>query len=110
MAVQHQLRAAILRIAHAHDFSKTSSLAISVLVDLLSGFFELLVSAAAEHARLARRTFTNCYDALSAFEELGIDIYEVIQWCRRDGLPSLEYQRPLPRYSNGLAGELEIEL
>jgi hypothetical protein len=110
VAVQHQLRAATLRIAHAHDFSKTSGLAISVLVDLLGGFFELLASATAEHARLARRTSTNFFDALAAFEELGIDICEVIQWCRRDGPSFLEYQISLPRYSNGIAGELEIML
>jgi len=109
-AVQHQLRAATLRIAHAHDFSKTSNLAISVLVDLLSGFLELLASASVQHAQLAGRTSFNFYDALAALEELGIDVYEVMQWCRRDGSAMLEYQLPLPRHCNDLAGELAIML
>ncbi|KAF8621464.1 hypothetical protein AX15_007758 [Amanita polypyramis BW_CC] len=71
------LETAALRTLHAHAFSRSSSLALHVLTDLLSRYFALLASTCAKYAHHAgRRSFT-LYDALGALDELGISMDEL---------------------------------
>lgn len=92
-AVQRHIHLATLRILRGHDFSRTSSNAVSVLVDLVSRFFDLVATSTAEHANFAGRDSANVYDVLQAFEELGIDLDEMLEWCRRDA-PALDQYAP----------------
>lgn len=103
-AARQHLQSATLRALRAHEFSKTSSNAVSVLVDLVSRFLDLLAASTAEHAQFAGRTSANLHDALEAFEELGIDVGEVLEWRRRDAPALSQYASTMPEPT--LAGSL----
>jgi len=80
------------RTLHAHNFSRTSSQAAFVLSDLLSRYLFLLTSSCSKYAQHSGRMNLTVQDALSALEEMGIDLDELSDYCRTEG-------RELGRYT-----------
>lgn len=106
-AARQNLQSVTLRILRAHEFARTSSVAVSVLVDLVSRFLDLLATSTTEHAQFAGRNSANLYDALDAFEELGIDMAEMLEWRRRDAHVLSQYASTLPEPT--LAGQQALK-
>ena len=80
------------RTLHAHNFSRTSSQAAFVLSDLLAKYLFLLTSSCAKYAQHSGRMNLTVQDALSALEEMGVDLDELSDYCRTEG-------RELGRYT-----------
>ncbi|KAF9649688.1 hypothetical protein BDM02DRAFT_3142121 [Thelephora ganbajun] len=80
------------RTLHAHNFSRSSSQAAFVLSDLLARYLFLLTSSCAKYAQHSGRMNLTIQDALSALEEMGIDMKELSDYCRTEG-------RELGRYT-----------
>jgi histone H3/H4 len=80
------------RTLHAHNFSRSSSQAAFVLSDLLARYLFLLTSSCAKYAQHSGRTSLTVQDALSALEEMGVDMEELSHYCRTEG-------RELGRYT-----------
>ena len=74
------------QVIHAHNFSKASSKAVDIVVDLLGHYLELLTATCASFAQHAGRDAANVHDAVVALGELGIDIQDIMEWCERDGV------------------------
>ena len=73
------------RTLHAHNFSRSSSQAAFVLSDLLARYLFLLTSSCTKYAQHSGRMNLTVQDALSAFEEMGIDMEELSDYCRTEG-------------------------
>lgn len=89
--IDSQLKGLTNRVLHAHNFSKASSKALDVAVDLLSRYLELLAATCASFAQHAGRDAANVHDALMALEELGLDMNDIMEWCERDGIELAKY-------------------
>ena len=80
------------RTLHAHNFSRSSSQAAFVLSDLLAKYLFLLTSSCTKYAQHSGRMNLTVQDALSALEEMGVDLDELSDYCRTEG-------RELGRYT-----------
>lgn len=79
------LESAAHRTLHAHAFSRSSSQASLLLTDLLSRYLTLLTSTCARYAEHGGRTTMNVRDAVAAFEELGVSLHELNDYCATEG-------------------------
>ncbi|KAF8901049.1 hypothetical protein CPB84DRAFT_1680169 [Gymnopilus junonius] len=86
------LESAVQRTLHAHAFSRASSQASAVLTDLLSRYLALLTSTCAKYAHHAGRSGLTIRDAVGAFEDLGLSVEELTEYCATEG-------RELNRYA-----------
>lgn len=86
------LESAVQRTLHAHAFSRSSSQASAVLTDLLSRYLSLLASTCAKYAQHAGRRGLTIRDAAGAFEDLGVSVDELSEYCATEG-------RELNRYA-----------
>jgi len=80
------------RTLHAHNFSRSSSQAAFVLSDLLARYLFLLTSSCTKYAQHSGRMNLTIQDALSALEEMGVDLEELSNYCKTEG-------RELGRYT-----------
>jgi len=94
------LESSTYRTLHAHNFSRSSSQASLVLTDLLSRYLSLLTSSCAKYAQHAGRLNLTVKDALSALDEMGVNVDELSAYCRSEG-------RELGRYAVQTARRLE---
>lgn len=88
-----QLEYAVYRILCAHQFNKSSRKPMSILVDLLARYLELLASTCGAYAKHAGRNTGNMFDAVLALTEVGSDISELIDWNNREGRINLQCPR-----------------
>jgi len=80
------------RTLHAHNFSRSSSQAAFVLSDLLARYLFILTSSCTKYAQHSGRMNLTIQDALSALEEMGVDLDELSDYCKTEG-------RELGRYT-----------
>ena len=80
------------RTLHAHNFSRSSSQAAFVLSDLLARYLFILTSSCTKYAQHSGRMNLSIQDALSALEEMGVDLEELSDYCKTEG-------RELGRYT-----------
>jgi histone H3/H4 len=79
------LESATQRTLHAHAFSRSSTQASFVLTDLLSRYLVLLTSTCAKYAQHSQRTSLNVRDAISALDDLGVNLDELKDYCATEG-------------------------
>lgn len=79
------LETATIKTLHAHNFSRASSQATSVMTDLLSRYFTVLTETCARYADHAGRTRLTAKDAIRALDDLGVDMEELSQYCATEG-------------------------
>lgn len=92
----HVIEAQILhttttRTLHAHNFSKTSSHATYVLTDILSRYLVLLSETCARYAQHAGRTGVTVRDAISALNEIGVDMEELREYAEGEAKELARY-------------------
>lgn len=79
------IESSTFRTLHAHNFSRSSSQAAFVLSDLLARYLSLLTSSCAKYAQHSGRMNLTIQDALSALEEMGVDMEELSHYCKTEG-------------------------
>lgn len=90
-ASQKLLESATYKTLHAVGFSRSTTQTTTVLTDLLSRYLTLLTSTAAKYANHAERTRLTPQDAISALEELGVDLEELTDFGKAEGLELNRY-------------------
>lgn len=86
------LESATLRTLHAHNFTRSSTIATHVLTDLLARYFTLLATTSSEYADHANRTEPSMWDAVGALDELGVSLEDLTDFYDTEG-------RDLGRYA-----------
>ncbi|KDQ54475.1 hypothetical protein JAAARDRAFT_181901 [Jaapia argillacea MUCL 33604] len=86
------LESATQRTLHAQNFSRSSSQASHALTDLLARYLTLVSTTCAKYAQHAGRLNLTARDASCAFEELGVSMEELEDYCNTEG-------KELGRYS-----------
>jgi len=94
------LDSVILKILHAHSFSRTSSQASGVLSNLVSRYLVLLSSVSGGYAELAGRSKVNIWDVLSSLGELGVTLEELDEYAASEG-------KELGRYASSSTRRLD---
>ncbi|KAG1733075.1 uncharacterized protein EDB91DRAFT_1150378 [Suillus paluster] len=94
------LDSAILKILHAHNFSRTSSQASVVLASLVSRYLVLLSSVCGSYAELSGRSKLSIWDVLSSLEDLGVSLEELDEYCGSEG-------KEIGRYASSSARRLD---
>ncbi|KIY47643.1 hypothetical protein FISHEDRAFT_74447 [Fistulina hepatica ATCC 64428] len=84
LAAQRLVETSVHRILHAYSFSRASSVATASLGDLFSRYLLLLASTCSNYAQHAGRPHLTIYDALKAFEELGVSLDELTDYAHTD--------------------------
>ncbi|KAI0790918.1 hypothetical protein C8Q75DRAFT_758475 [Abortiporus biennis] len=79
------LETSIYSTLHANQFSRSSTQATNILADLLSRYLLILSSTCARYATHAGRLRMTAKDAVSALEELGVDVEELSQFVSGEG-------------------------
>lgn len=79
------LDSVILKILHAHNFSRTSSQASVVLTNLVSRYLLLLSSVSGNYAELSGRSKVNIWDVLSSLGDLGVTLEELDEYSVSEG-------------------------
>ncbi|KAI0314003.1 hypothetical protein OF83DRAFT_1064528 [Amylostereum chailletii] len=85
------LESVTLKTLHAHNFARSSTQASMVLTDLLSRYLTLLSTTCAQYAQHAGRTNLTVRDAFSAFDELGVSLEELREYCEVEGSELARY-------------------
>lgn len=81
----------VIKILHAHSFTRTSSQALSVLSNLLTRYLVLIVSACGQYAELAGRSRLSASDVVACLNELGTDVDELSGYCSTEGIDLSRY-------------------
>lgn len=79
------LETATIKTLHAHNFSRASNQATSVMTDILSRYLSVLTETCAKYAEHAGRTRLTAKDAICALDDLGVDVEELSQYCSSEG-------------------------
>lgn len=79
------LDSVILKVLHAHNFSRTSSQASVVLANFVSRYLILLSSISGSYAELSGRSKVNIWDVLSSLGDLGVTLEELDEYCVSEG-------------------------
>lgn len=90
----------VMKILHAHSFSRTSAQALSVLSSLLTRYLVLLASACGQFSELAGRPRPSAHDLVACLEELGTNLDELGEYCSTEGVE-------LSRYASSSAKRLD---
>ncbi|GJJ13966.1 hypothetical protein Clacol_008223 [Clathrus columnatus] len=91
------------RALHAHNFSKTSTRATYILTNILSRYLILLSETCARHAQHAGRTGITVREAVSALEEIGVDIDELREYAEGEVEDLLRYTAQTAKRAEELA-------
>lgn len=75
-----------LETLNAVSFNRASTSASNVLTDLLSRYLNLLAVTCSQYAQHAGRNGANLHDAVNALEELGVDVEELLDWGKGEGI------------------------
>jgi histone H3/H4 len=94
------LDSVILKVLHAHNFSRTSSQASVVLTNLVSRYLVLLSSVSGSYAELAGRSKVNMWDVLSSLGDLGMTLEELDEYSSSEG-------KELGRYASSSTRRLD---
>lgn len=94
------LDSVILKILHAHNFSRSSSQASVVLASLVSRYLVLLASVCGNYAELSGRSRISVWDVLSSLEDVGMNLEELDEYCVSEG-------KDLGRYASSSARRLD---
>ncbi|KAG1736221.1 hypothetical protein EDB19DRAFT_1722347 [Suillus lakei] len=94
------LDSVILKILHAHNFSRSSSQASIVLANLVSRYLVLLSSVCGNYAELSGRSRISVWDVLSSLEGIGVNLEELDEYCVSEG-------KDLGRYASSSARRLD---
>ncbi|KAG0707183.1 hypothetical protein DFH29DRAFT_897379 [Suillus ampliporus] len=94
------LDSVILKILHAHNFSRTSSQASVVLANLVSRYLVLLSSVCGSYAELSGRSKVSIWDVLSSLGDLGVSLEELDEYCVSEG-------KEIGRYASSSARRLD---
>lgn len=81
----------IMKILHAHSFSRTSAQAMSVLSNLLTRYLVLLASACGQFSELAGRSRLSARDLIACLDELGTNVNELCDYCSTEGVELSRY-------------------
>ncbi|KIN96279.1 hypothetical protein M404DRAFT_49855, partial [Pisolithus tinctorius Marx 270] len=81
----------VIKILHAHSFTRTSSQALSVLSNLLTRYLVLIASACGQYAELAGRSRLSASDVVACLNELGTDVDELSGYCSTEGIDLSRY-------------------
>ena len=100
MASQAAVDSVVMKILHAHSFSRTSAQAMSVLSNLLTRYFILLASACGQFSELAGRSRLSVHDLVACLDELGTNLDELGEYCSTEGVE-------LSRYASSSAKRLD---
>ena len=79
-SVRQHLVSIVVRILHAHHFTRCSAVASAVLTDVVERYLELLALTAAQHAHHSGRSIPNILDAVAALTELGVTAEDLLQY------------------------------
>ncbi|KAG0699219.1 hypothetical protein DFH29DRAFT_983615 [Suillus ampliporus] len=79
------LDSVVLKILHAHNFSRTSSQASVVFANLVSRYLVLLSSVCGSYAELSGRSKVSIWDVLSSLGDLGVSLEELDEYCVSKG-------------------------
>ncbi|EMD35094.1 hypothetical protein CERSUDRAFT_107100 [Gelatoporia subvermispora B] len=85
------LETVTIETLHAHNFSRSSSLATQTLTDLLARYLALLSATCAKYAEHAGRLRLNARDAVAALDELGVGVQELSDYCAVEGRDMARY-------------------
>ncbi|KAJ8588598.1 hypothetical protein M405DRAFT_768872 [Rhizopogon salebrosus TDB-379] len=94
------LDSVVLKVLHAHNFSRTSSQASVVLTNLVSRYLVLLSSVSGSYAELAGRSKVNMWDVLSSLGDFGITLEELDEYSSSEG-------KELGRYASSSTRRLD---
>ncbi|KAH9921105.1 uncharacterized protein B0H18DRAFT_1021908 [Fomitopsis serialis] len=76
---------------HAHNFARSSTQASGVLTDVLHRYLELLTTSCAKYAEHAGRLSLTLRDAVSALDELGLEVDELQEYAAGEGRDMARY-------------------
>ncbi|OAX40749.1 hypothetical protein K503DRAFT_582661 [Rhizopogon vinicolor AM-OR11-026] len=94
------LDSVVLKVLHAHNFSRTSSQASVVLTNLVSRYLILLSSVSGSYSELSGRSKVNIWDVLSSLGDLGVTLEELDEYSISEG-------KELGRYASSSTRRLD---
>jgi Wiskott-Aldrich syndrome protein len=108
------LRHPILKVLHSHGITKSSSVSINVLTDVLDKYLKSLLGSCQEYANHAGRTSLKVNDVIHSLDEMGTTLDDLRDYLEIDaGIRGQEESNPkegIQRYAYVVGPKKEAEL
>jgi len=93
--VDHLIKISVIQIAQEAGFEGAKRSALNTFTDIVKRYIQEIGENAAKFAASASRTESNWHDLAATFQEMGVDVEELMSW--HEGSDKVPFHYSLPR-------------